>query len=168
MRHVRRSLLGSGAVLLLVPLLTTGTPFVAPTWAQECSCPAPTAVPRCTAATPPPRTFQEVFASAGALEGRAVTVRATLHRFFECADRMTTEGSESTCSGRAALIERRARDERVIGLGSGDTTGPYSCSGTAECPCCRVDVRDQTVVVTGILDATPTVRIESPVICSAR
>lgn len=158
----------SGAALLLVPLIVTGTPLVAPTQAQDCACSPPTPVPHCTAATPAPRTFQDVFASAGALEGRAVTVRATLHRFFGCADRMTTEGYESVCAGQAALIERRAREERVIYLGSGDTTGPYSCSGTAECTCCRIDARDQTVVVTGILYSSPTVRLESPVICSAR
>lgn len=140
----------------------------APTAAQDaCGCPEPPPLPRCSVTTPAPRTFAEVFNSASALEGRVATVRATLHRFYSCTERMMPSGLERTCVGQAALIERRGREERVLYLGQADPSGPYGCSGTEACGCCRIDVREQVVVVTGIVHGGSVRRIESPVICSA-
>lgn len=132
-----------------------------------CGCAEPPPMPRCSTSTPAPRTFNDVFNSAAALEGRVATVRGILHRFYSCIERMRPGGLERTCVGQAALIERRGREERVLYLGEADPSGPYGCSGTQDCPCCRLDVRDQVVVVTGIVHGGSIRRIESPVMCSA-
>ncbi len=156
------------AALVLVVVLGAIVSSGASSEAQSaCGCAEPPPLPRCSVSTPAPRTFSEVFNSASALEGRVATVRATLHRFYSCTERMMPSGVERTCVGQAALIERRGREERVLYLGQADPSGPYGCSGTEACGCCRVDVRDQVVVVTGIVHGGRVRRIESPVICAA-
>lgn len=152
-------------ILLILSLFTLG--------AQDseaqgvCGCAEPPPLPRCSVRTPPPRTFVEVFNSAASLEGRVATVRGVLHRFYSCTERMLPSGLEQTCTGQAALIDRVGREERILYLGEAETTGPFGCAGTEDCACCRVDVRDQVVVVTGIVHGGRVRRIASPVICTA-
>jgi hypothetical protein len=153
-----------GSLLVLLVLCVPGQDGEAQ---GVCGCAEPPPLPRCSVSTPAPRTFGEVFNSASSLEGRVATVRGVLHRFYSCTARMTASGVEQTCTGQAALIERSGRDERVLYLGEAETTGPFGCSGTEECPCCRVDARDQVVVVTGIMHGGRVRRVASPVICTA-
>gem|GEM_PF-3103875 len=156
------------SILVVLLVLCVGVVGVEDSEAQSaCGCAEAPPLPRCSVSTPAPRTFAEVFNSAASLEGRVATVRGILHRFYSCTTRMTSSGVEQICTGQAALIERRGRDERVLYLGEGDTTGPYSCAGTADCGCCRVDVREQVVVVTGIVHGGAIRRIESPAMCAA-
>lgn len=129
-----------------------------------CACAATPPIPRCDAGLVS-SSFDDVVARAPQLDGTPVAVRAVLHRFFGCSYRTTTEGCFPSCGGQVALVRRASDDDRVVYLGTAETTGPFGCTGDETCPCCAVDARDQVVIARGTLRATPTIRIESPTLC---
>lgn len=157
---VRPGLLVGLALLALASLLPGALT------AQRCRCRTRArAVPRCAEGSVA-RPFADVYEHAAELDGQTVVVRGVLHTVFGCADRIGADGCEAMCGGQVVLLERAGSEDAILYLGEASTEGRFGCSGeSSDCPCCALDAHDQPVEVTGVLRATPTLRLEAPSLC---
>jgi len=137
--------------------------------AQRCRCPSRPRPIRACAGESAALPFADVVAEAAALDGQTVTVRGVLHQVFGCAYRTGSDGCEPMCSGQVVILAEAGREDPILYLGEATPSGPFGCVGTSEdCACCRLDARDQPIEVTGVLRSAPTLRLESPRLCTPR